>query len=124
MGVVKRFTVGSGGFLGEVSLYTNNYTSAQPTYTLYMSDFHVHPMRRELGWGTLLLAECTSWADAEGAAVITYARPFGRKRNKFGTQRARAEEGDLERFYKSFGFRRCAALEQPYTLKRPCKKLS
>jgi GNAT superfamily N-acetyltransferase len=86
VGCLHRWTVGKGGFLGEVSLYTlaedtAAYIPRKGVTCLELTDLFVHPQRRGRGWATELLTTATKYADDTATdlflRVVSYGKVSG-----------------------------------------------
>lgn len=111
-GVIHRWTVGSGGFIGEVTLLTvdeTNYdlhlTRRKSVPLLELTDLYVHPLRRGRGWAQELLTTAVEWADAHQTDLVLRTAAYGphKDRNKRPVPRMTKEE--LQVFYARFGFK-------------------
>lgn len=87
MGVVRteRWVIGTGGFIGEVSLYTLAYDTAsyiprKDIPCLEVSDLFVHPKRRDGGWATDLLKTVTKYADDTHTDLFLRVVSYGKVR--------------------------------------------
>jgi GNAT superfamily N-acetyltransferase len=99
---VQRWTIGTGGFLGEITLQgladTDYYVRRSDEERSYveLTNYFVHPLRRHLGWGRELFETAIAHAEKRHWPVFLRAVPYGRS------------PADLERlvtFYRSYGFR-------------------
>lgn len=88
-----RFVIGSGGFIGEVSIIDGTLT-----------DLYVHPLRRGKGWGHKLMRKAVKWADKGGLRLKLRVHPFG-KQTVRSARKIAPREG-LINLYKQYGFRR------------------
>ena len=86
--LLKRWTIGEGGFVGEVSLFNlsveDNYVRGrdQRVY-VELSNFHVHPLRRKLGWGKILLRAALRHAERRKWSVFIRVIPYSKIRPDF-----------------------------------------
>ena len=100
--LIQRFTIGAGGFIGEVSLFElsqeDSYVRAALGCTckcVELSNLHVHPLRRCKGWGRELLSTALCHAQRHKWAVFIRVIPYAK------------DSIDLEcltKFYKRYGF--------------------
>ena len=99
--LVKRWKIGAGGFIGEVSLFE---LSNEDLYVrgrdrrkfVELSDLHVHPLRRGKGWGRELLSTALTHAQRYDWCVFIRVIPYA----------ADPMELDcLMDFYKRYGFK-------------------
>jgi GNAT superfamily N-acetyltransferase len=106
--------IGEGGFIGEISLY-----DLLPDDAYYipadveLTDFHVHSLRRGLGWGHILMAAALRYADRYGWAVFLRAVPYGS---------TPAELTKLLKFYRSYGFRQVRRGDKRELIRRALQK--
>lgn len=76
-----RFVLGSGGFIGEVTLQT--VPAERPDLelrkgsTLALTKLYVHPLRRGKGWATTLINHATAHADASLLTLVLWTAPYG-----------------------------------------------
>ncbi len=99
--LIQRWTIGAGGFIGEVSLFE---LSIEDEYVRHgskaiyveLSDLHVHSMRRGLGWAHLLVSAALQEAQRQGWRVFLRAIPY----NKPTLNR-----DALIAFYRGWGFK-------------------
>lgn len=105
-----RWTVGAGGFIGEVTVRpvtdpdVLRAVQRPGVPLLFLTELFVHPMRRGRGWSHALLQAAIQHAAAEGADLWLYASPYGSKRaGHRSVHRPTTEE--LEALYSRHGFR-------------------
>jgi GNAT superfamily N-acetyltransferase len=99
--LIQRWTIGKGGFIGEVSLFALSeedvYVRGNDTRTyVELSNLHIHPLRRAKGWGRELLSTALVHAQHRGWVVFIRAIPYN------------AGSLDLDclmAFYKRYGFK-------------------
>lgn len=118
--VLGRWTVGSGGFIGEVYLRSTP-PEALPCKRkgvplVFLTDLWVHPLRRGLGWSRSLVSAAVAHADKQRWDLWLYARPF----NNSKKPERRLNTDQLVTLYLSFGFElsnKCA-LQEPVLVRR------
>lgn len=95
-----RWTIGNGGFLGEVTLTpvaeTDQYVLREGRKCWELTNLFVHPLRRNLGWARTLVSTALAFAHARKADVFLRVVPYGV---------APANLERLTKFYRSYGFR-------------------
>ncbi len=98
---IQRWTMGAGGFIGEVSLFK---LSAQDEHiaqrfpdTVELSDLYVHPLRRGKGWARILLRSAIAHAAINEWNVFIRVIPYGKE--------PIISLEDLIAFYKQHGFK-------------------
>jgi ribosomal protein S18 acetylase RimI-like enzyme len=99
--LIQRWTIGAGGFIGEVSLFRltewDMYVRGKDTRTyVTLSNLHVHPLRRGRGWARLLMQAALTHAMDRGWCVFIRVVPY-----------ANGDAMDVDQliaFYKSYGF--------------------
>lgn len=113
--LIQRWTIGEGGFIGEVSLFELSdedqyvrHTSARKYVEL--SNLHIHPLRRGLGWSDSLLIAAISYARARNWTIFLRAIPYNKPH---------MSADRLVAYYKCYGFRSRARDPREMVLK--CK---
>lgn len=85
--LIQRWTIGEGGFIGEVSLFELSNEDAyikgrsQRVY-VELSNLHIHPLRRGKGWSDSLMHAAMQYARARGWVVFIRAIPYNKPRIK------------------------------------------
>lgn len=103
------WTIGAGGFRGEVSLLAPTDEALlwwqRPGFPLlYLTDLYVHPLRRRAGWARVLLDAAVAHADAAGADLWTWCHSHGVRQLSNGQKVSRPDNRALEALYKQYGF--------------------
>jgi GNAT superfamily N-acetyltransferase len=120
--LIERWTTGSGGFLGEVSLVEPDEWDAK-TYArkgvelLEMTDVYVHPLRRGRGWARELVQTAILHADKEGLDLFLRTIAYGKTQHRRRWGALSTEE--LAAFYAKFGFK--ARKDDPRVMVRRVK---
>lgn len=65
-----------------------------PAWVIY--GLYVHPLRRNKGWGSMLMEMAQEYATVQGHDLFLYVIPYGNTRAKTKRQ--------LQHFYRAFGF--------------------
>jgi GNAT superfamily N-acetyltransferase len=100
-GWVKRWVIGAGGFIGEVSLAQASYCEAS-TFSrkgvrcVVLTNLYVHPLRRGNNWADSLMRQAVAYADRHQLDLVLTVKPHG--------PHPRASRRALEEFYLKFGF--------------------
>ena len=107
--VIKRFVVGTGGFVGEASLAkldANELTHRRDgIFMVGLTDVYVHPLRRRRGWGRKVLKLAVRWADSRRCDVYTYIQPYGPTHLKDGREVSAPDPETLRKLYNEYGFK-------------------
>lgn len=97
---VRRWTLGEGGFLGEVTLQrlsvADSYVLQDGVPCYELTNLYVHPKRRGKGWATQLMETALEFSKKRGADVFLRVVPYGC---------APADSTRLIKFYRSYGFK-------------------
>lgn len=98
---IQRWTIGSGGFIGEVTLFElapeDGYIRGRDSRTyVELSNLHVHPLRRGRGWSRKLLRAALAYARARDWCVFLRTIPYNKP-----AMDARM----LAALYRRYGFR-------------------
>lgn len=109
----RRWTIGSGGFIGEVTLVNLHDIEApllthegfvqKSTWgkkTVALTNLYVHPQRRNCGWSVKLLTTATEYASRYDVILVLEAAPYG---TIPGTPLC-----TLYKLYERFGFKKVA----------------
>lgn len=99
--LLQRWTMGAGGFIGEVSLFE---LSSEDLYIKHgskrayveLSNLHIHPLRRGQGWADSLMTAALCHARNEEWHIFLRAIPYN-------NPTLTADE--LIAFYSRYGFR-------------------
>ena len=102
MGLIQRWVIGAGGFIGEASLITADPTLKLPAgmQACELTDVYVHPMRRGNGWARAVVETALAHADAHRWMVVLRVAAHG-KRGRWGA----LTPDQLRTFYGSLGFK-------------------
>lgn len=109
----RRWVIGAGGFLGEVTLRALDeqfwlFRSTEARM-VELTDLFIHPQRRSKGWSHELLAVATAYADKQDLDLILRVCAHGKKRG-LGNDK-------LIQLYEAHGFVRSLAF-QKYMIRR------
>jgi GNAT superfamily N-acetyltransferase len=106
VGLIERWVVGEGGFIGEASLIElsvdeHRRYSRRGRFICELTDVYVHPLRRGRGWARVVVEAALDYADAEGWDVFLRVVTYG-KDSQRGPHRLDVES--LIAFYGRLGF--------------------
>lgn len=111
MTTVARWTIGTGGFKGDILLCEPTecilwFQQPRPgVRMLEVECLYVHPLRRNYGWGRKLMDAALAHCDMRGWDTVLRVTPHGPRRTKAGTQVPLLPFSDLRLFYMSFGYK-------------------
>lgn len=113
--LIQRWTIGKGGFIGEVSLQQLSewdlYVRGRDQRAYCeLTNLYVHPLRRGQGWARILMETALQHAQARDWPVFLRCVPYG------------IEPSDLQRlmaFYRSYGFKSTRRDPREMVLKWP-----
>lgn len=114
--MIQRWTVGRGGFIGEVSLCellpmdANIKGNSTRTY-VELTNLHIHPMRRGQGWATVLIRAALQHADERGWVVFLRCIPYNKPC---------ITTTGLCKLYRQHGFK--SRKTDPREMVRPCPR--
>jgi len=105
--LIQRWTIGKGGFIGEVSLFelaeADMYVKGRSKRTyVELSNLYVHPLRRGRGWARELLKVAIAHARQNNHVVFLRAVPYGTAPHTLG---------DLLALYARYGFKHRAGAD-------------
>lgn len=112
----RRWVIGAGGFLGEVTLRTVDSPwpfKRSAVRTVELTDLFVHPARRGKGWSRELLRVATTYADVRQLDLILRVCAHGKKRGPGNNK--------LIQLYESFGFVQSLAYQKHMTRRVKCQ---
>lgn len=111
--LIQRWTVGAGGFIGEVSLFHLSeydlYVCKRYKYTFVeLSNLHVHPLRRGRGWADTLMHAAIAHAEENAWGLFLRCVPYNKPL---------LTADELIAFYKRYGFK--STRNDPREMLRP-----